>query len=180
MQAGEKNYLQLFDAIDSQKEYDEARIQEKFRSENFTRRFAFNKHYLYALILKSLRVYHENRSVSLEIKSSLESAHILFSKGLLDQAMKMTMSAKKQIEKYEKIEFKPETLILQKGIMNAFGTQNYSIDELQRIHAERKNDLAQLAMVNDYEILYDKVLRPGYTQTFVRQKKQLAQLSAKT
>ena len=175
-QAGEKNYLKLFNAISLQEEYDEADIIKQFKKEGFTRRFALTKSYLYGLVLKSLRMYHENRSISLEIKSSLNSINILFSKGLFKQAMKMLMSVKKVVEKYEKIDFKPEIITLQRGIVSALGWQNYTQEDIDNMHGELKKDLGRISTVNDYERLANKLFQTLFNQGFVRDKKQQQEL----
>ena len=172
-QAGEKNYLKLFDAIDLQEEYDERKVMEEVRHENLSRRFASAKNYLYGLILKSLRGYHENSSVSQEIRSSFSSVYILFSKGMFEQAMKILKSVKKTIDKYQKIAFTPEAILLQKNIMLALGFQKYSLDDISKAHEELKKDAAQFVLQNDYELLSMRIFKAGYHQEVVRNKKQM-------
>ena len=172
LQAGEKNYLKLFDAIDLQKEYDEVEIIRKFQHEKFTKRFPVTKSYLYGLVLRSLRLYHENHSVGFEIKSLLNNAHILVSKGLFQQAIKNIASAKNLIQKHERRDFQYEAISLQRTIMNAHNFQQNSLEDIHKMHAELKKDLLQLLTSNDYELLSNKLYKFNSQQAFLRDKKQ--------
>jgi len=62
--AGENKYIKIFNAIERQKAYNEAELKEKFRDESLLKSFAPFKVYLFDLILKSLTVFHANRSVN--------------------------------------------------------------------------------------------------------------------
>jgi|GEM_PF-903319 len=95
--AGDNNYLLLFDAINRQQEYNEAQILQKFRGEKFIRQIGVAKHYLYELILRSLRAYRENQSTLARLNGWMENAEILFSKGMPAQAMKMVAKCRELI-----------------------------------------------------------------------------------
>src|SRR5688572_25646962 len=60
----DSNYLQLFEAIDKQEEFDEDAIRKKFKGKAFTAQLHVAKIYLSELILKSLRNFHANDSVN--------------------------------------------------------------------------------------------------------------------
>ncbi|TAL63063.1 MAG: hypothetical protein EPN85_01015 [Bacteroidetes bacterium] len=87
------NYLLLFDAIDSQRDYDETQFLKKFNNQPFARQFPVAKNYLYEKILASLDSFHHDTSS--EIQKLLHSAEILFRMGLYDQALKILRKAKK-------------------------------------------------------------------------------------
>lgn len=70
----QNNYLVLFDAIDRQSEYDEAKLLKKFKNEPFVKRFSIAKSRLYNAILKSLDAYHANSSVEAQLKRQLHCA----------------------------------------------------------------------------------------------------------
>ena len=169
-QDGEKSYLKLFNAIELQEEYDERKIIQKFRHENFSKRFAFTKHYLYRSILKSLSLYHENHSVDMQIKSSLNYAQILANRSFFPQAMKIIMSVKKDIEKYEKRKFKQEAIELQRDVMNGFGERYYSLDDFAVLQEEQKKDLADLATKGEYDLLMKRMYQIFFQHGYLRQK----------
>lgn len=98
----ENNYVSLFDAIDEQDEYDEAKIISQFRKEAFVKQFSIAKSRLYNAILRSLDAYHADSSVNSQLKRQLHFAEILFRKTLYGQCSRVLQSAKKLAEKYEK------------------------------------------------------------------------------
>ncbi|HYG17222.1 MAG TPA: hypothetical protein VEC12_15805, partial [Bacteroidia bacterium] len=76
------NYLQLFEAVDNQDEYDEQALKQKFKGRKFISQLHVTKNYLRKLILKSLRDYHNGISPDAEVKECLRNAEILFNKEL--------------------------------------------------------------------------------------------------
>src|SRR5688500_17153020 len=58
----DNKYVKLFDAIDKQNEYNEEQIREQFKDEKFLIQLHVAKNYLYNIILKSLRLYHSEKS----------------------------------------------------------------------------------------------------------------------
>ncbi|WP_299213348.1 hypothetical protein [uncultured Aquimarina sp.] len=75
-------YIALFNAIDTQKKYDEAEIKELFRNKAFTNQLTTIKNYLKQRILQSLRNYHARISIQAELTDILRNIEILFHKGL--------------------------------------------------------------------------------------------------
>ena len=99
---GSKNvYMKLFEHIEKKKKYDVAAIQKAFAGESFLKWLPAVNNYLYTLILKSLRVYHSNKTVSLRIKEMLEYVEILHGKTLYAQCEKVIRKAKRLAQQYE-------------------------------------------------------------------------------
>ncbi len=103
LQGGEKNYLRLFDAIDNLEKYDEAALSEKFKGERFANKLAVTKNYLQELILRSMRAYHDNKSVESKLNNLLLDAGFLEKKSLYKQSDKLLVKAQKLAEKYGKL-----------------------------------------------------------------------------
>jgi hypothetical protein len=95
----ENNYMKLFQAIDSQPEYDEKELLKKFAKEKFTNNFSVAKNYLYDLILKSLESYHSD--VDAELKSLVRRIEILYQRGLHAHCEKLLVKAKNLASRYE-------------------------------------------------------------------------------
>ena len=91
----QNNYVSLFDAIASQKQYDEIAIKEKFQGESFMNRFAAIKNYLHLLILKSMRNFHSGSTIDIELKEMLIDIDFLYQKGLYRQCQKLHTKAEK-------------------------------------------------------------------------------------
>jgi hypothetical protein len=101
--AGDKKYLQLFDAIDGLEEYDEQKIIKKFkRDEKFEKQFAYNKNYLYNSILNSLAYFH--KGIEAELSSITMHVRILLEKNLYFQAKKQLNKAKEGASSRERFE----------------------------------------------------------------------------
>ncbi len=86
------NYILLFDAIDSQKKYDEGKLLSKFKSYDFTRQFSVAKNYLYHQVLYAMESYHQ--SVHTDVRSLIHRTEFLYEKGLYKQAYKTLAKAK--------------------------------------------------------------------------------------
>lgn len=76
------NYLQLFEATAAQRQYDEAAIRRQFAGATFLKQLHVAKHYLYRLILKSLRNYHHQSSPAARVRAMLHHVEMLFEREL--------------------------------------------------------------------------------------------------
>ena len=90
-------FIQLFDILDKQKTLDEAKIIERLG--NIAKgQLANIKRHLYKQILTSLRLIHINRQKSIEVREHIDFAHVLYSKGLYLQSLKILQRAKRMAE----------------------------------------------------------------------------------
>lgn len=103
---GDKKYMQVFDALEKQKYYDEKKIISKFErqgrifgKDGFAKRFPGIKHYLYNLILNSLESY--KTTIDSSLHSYLNKIEILFQKGLYTQCEKVIEKGKQLAIKYD-------------------------------------------------------------------------------
>lgn len=94
LQSGEKNYLHLFNAIDKEDEYDEELIKKKLFRARLVKDFSSEKNYLTALILKSLRIFHENSSDSIMLNNLQSEIEVTFQKGLYSLCAKLIKKLK--------------------------------------------------------------------------------------
>ena len=95
LQAGDKNYLRIFDSIDKQKVYDEEAIKKQFANERFIKHLPSEKNHLYKLILKALRSYHAESSISGTLKQEIKNIEILYQKALYVECNKLLHRAKR-------------------------------------------------------------------------------------
>src|SRR5688572_16421824 len=73
----QNNTLRLFKKLEVLKNYSEKKFLEKNRTEAFAKHYRFNKHFLYKLILDSLRAYHSGKTPESEIRELIHNAEIL-------------------------------------------------------------------------------------------------------
>ncbi|MBF9254915.1 hypothetical protein I2I11_16550 [Pontibacter sp. 172403-2] len=81
-------FLQLFDAMDKQAQYDEEKILEqapRIKKEQL----ANLKANLYKQLLSSLRLYHANHNPDIQLQEQLGYARILYNKGFYQQSLKI-------------------------------------------------------------------------------------------
>lgn len=95
------NYIQLFDAIAAQNEYDEAKLKKKFAKEKFVKQFSVAKNYLYKTIIKALRNFYEDANPQLQVKHLLLELSVLMDKGIYEQAYKVIRKGIQLSETYE-------------------------------------------------------------------------------
>ena len=157
LQSGDKNYLKIFDAIDDQDEYDEAAIKELFKEEKFIKHFPSEKNHLYKLILKSLRSYYSDNSISSILQQEIKNIEILYRKSLYEECEKFLQRAKKLAIEHEKFYYHFELIGIEKMLLEeAFeeGKFNRSLDDLIE---EEQTVISKLRNLAEYHVLYSKV-----------------------
>lgn len=87
-------FLQLFDVIDKMDEVDDERVLTKMPDIDKGQLSNLKRH-LYKQILTSLRMININRIKSIEIREHIDYAHILYSKSLYKQSLKIMQRAKR-------------------------------------------------------------------------------------
>ncbi len=155
---GDQNkYIQLFNAIDKQKSYNEEAIIKKFAREKFVKRLPVAKAYLYELILRSMNVYHAQQTVEAQLRELMGNIQFLQEKGIDDHALRLVTKAKKMALEQEKLSFLPELLRLQKLILETrfYSEQKEAI--LWDLHQEEGDILQQLQNINEYWLLHARL-----------------------
>ena len=92
--SGDKDYIQLMDALIAQKAFDEHQLIEDHKGANFLKHLAVNKRYLYELILKSLVQFGQQKA-EYKVFEKFTSANILLEKGLFSAALSELKKGKK-------------------------------------------------------------------------------------
>lgn len=157
LQAGEKNYVRLFDLLEKMDHYDEEFVKETFKGELFLKHLPSEKNHLFKLILKALRSYHGENSVRSLLKQALKNVEILHKKGLFEECKKELKRAKKLATSYEFFYYLFEIISWQKNLLEEDyenGEFSQSIDEIAEEEAHVLNQLQNLAQ---YQVLYGKV-----------------------
>lgn len=96
-------YVEIFDIIMNQKEYDEQKLLKLLRNKQTAKNISVYKNYLYELILRSLAEFHQNKSADFKINSFIQYVRILQAKGQYKQAAKYLKKAENLALKHEKI-----------------------------------------------------------------------------
>lgn len=157
IQTGEKNYLKIFDYIDGQDEYDEAALKEYFKDERFIKHLPSEKNHLYKLILKSLRQFYGEQSVSSVLKQELKNIEILYNKALFKECKKFLKRAKRIAHEHEKFYFLIELISWEKQLTEeSYESGNFNVD-LNKIIEEESEAIDKLRNLAEYHILYSRI-----------------------
>jgi len=86
-------FVQLFDVLDRQGEYDEEGIFQKITGLKRSQLSNMKRH-LYQHILTSLRLLHISKNIDIEIREEIDFARVLYNKGHFQQSLKLLDRAK--------------------------------------------------------------------------------------
>ncbi len=157
LQSGEKNYIKLFDAIEKQSEYDEEGIKNHFKGETFIRHLPSEKNHLYKLILKSLRLFYADNSVSAILAENIQSIEILYNKALYLECSKLVKKAKKIAAAHERFYYLFELIKWEKTLLEEEFQAGKFDRDLNKLILEEQQVIGKLRNLAEYQILYSKV-----------------------
>lgn len=120
----ESNYVQLFELIESQEEYDESVIKAQLSDKSFAKNLSVGKNYLNNLLLKSLRNYHSGKSIRTQIREAYINASILYGRRLNTQALKMLNKAEKLASKHQLHHELLTINLFQRILIRSFSSKN--------------------------------------------------------
>ena len=157
LQSGDKNYLRIFDAVDKQRTYDEEALKRQFAKETFIRHFPSEKNHLYKLILKALRAYHAESTISGILKQEIKNIEILYDKALYKECNKLLHRAKRIARENEKFYYLFELLNWEKMLLEEAYESGEFTKDLDALIAEESEVLEKLRNLAAYHILYSKI-----------------------
>jgi hypothetical protein len=163
-------YMLLFDAIDNQNEYDEAKIKRKFRNERFVKQFPVAKNYLYNLILKCLTSYQQN--IDAELFQLYRESQILYDRGLELDAMKLVLKMREKALEHERM---PLLLMALRHEMNIYIRlrDEYADDRIADYIAATKDALSLHLNQAEYHWNYNRIFNFCQKVGSVRNKEQV-------
>lgn len=157
LQSGEKNYLKIFDFIEKQPGYDEDELKDEFQHETFIKHLPSEKNHLYRLILKSLRVYYSEQSISSVLKQELKNVEILYNKALYKECEKFVTRAKALARENEEFYYWYELIAWEKRLIEvAFEEGEFGVD-LDQLVLEEADVIERLRNLAEYQVIYSKI-----------------------
>ncbi|MCB0607540.1 MAG: hypothetical protein KDD12_07485 [Lewinella sp.] len=173
---GEQNkYVLLFDAIAAQPVYQEPAIRQQFAGEPFIRQLHVAKHYLYKLIMDSLRLYHENQSGD-QFRRNLRNAQLLFEKGLYRQGEKSLAKARKWAEEREEFLQVLEVCRWEHQIAHRRNDHAWIENYLSNGLYEEFDVLNKYRNFLEFQALNDQVFTPYWQKGAIRSEEEKAAL----
>lgn len=146
--AKDNMFVKLFDLIDSQSEYDEDLLKKKWKGLTSSKLSNLKRH-LYSQIMKSLRLLYAERGMDIQYNEQLDNAHILYSKGLYLEALKVLERLKVKLKGANRDILLLQTVEFQKMI------------ELRHITRSRKVENKMEGLIEESEQINKKVSRLG-------------------
>ncbi|MFN5845421.1 MAG: hypothetical protein ACK46O_06895 [Flavobacteriia bacterium] len=169
LQAGDKNYLKIFDFIEAQSRYDEDELKKAFKNETFIKHLPSEKNHLYKLVLKSLRSYYSEQSISSMLKQEIKNVEILYNKALYKECEKFVSRAKQLAREHEKFYYWFELLSWEKKLLEeAYESGEFSTN-LDELVSEEEMVISKLRNLAEYQVIYSKInlvfRSGGFTRT---------------
>lgn len=147
VQAGEKNYMQVFEALDKMPEYDSAALREQFKG--VIPNLSYEKQYLTKMLFRALRNFHEDESDQTTIHQGLIDLGILFKKGLFEECIHLANDLYKLA--LEKEILMPAQEILNRKLVCGFRLLHQptleAYEEESKQLSERVNELEELRRI---------------------------------
>ena len=155
LQSGDKNYLKIYDYLVSVEEYDECEFK-KISNKNLVNNLPSKKNNLYKLILKSLRAYHDGKSINNILKNEINNIEILYNKALYKELKKKIRRAKIIAKKYEKFSYLLELVNWEKKLVEISIEKKTSFNISELIEQE-KYLINKLIDIVEIDITYSKI-----------------------
>ncbi|MGM0478734.1 MAG: hypothetical protein ACQERC_05885 [Bacteroidota bacterium] len=157
IQTGDKNYLKIFDYVEAQETYDEGALKAHFAGERFIKHLPSEKNHLYKLILKSLRQYYGEQSVSSILKQELKNIEILYNKALIKECKKFIKRAKSMAREHEQFYYWIELISWKKKLTEeSYESGEFDVD-LNKIIEEERAVIEKLRNLAAYHALYSRI-----------------------
>ncbi|MDX2361221.1 MAG: hypothetical protein QNK23_10470 [Crocinitomicaceae bacterium] len=172
LQSGDKNYLKIFDFIERQSSYDEEELKGSFKGETFIKHLPSEKNHLYKLILKSLRSYYSEQSVSSSLKQEIKNVEILYNKALYKECEKFVSRAKQTAQKYEKFYYWFELINWEKRLLESAYESGVFSTDLDKLVEEESIVIDKLRNLAEYTMIYSKINLIFRSGGFTRNEKE--------
>ncbi|MEJ2257087.1 MAG: hypothetical protein P8X98_08775 [Woeseiaceae bacterium] len=164
----DKKFLQLFDAMCKQDNYDESALLEEI-PEISERQISNMKAHLYQRILQAIRQYSQSHNTEIQLREMIDPVQLLFNRGLYDQCNEILKKARKRVGRIDNLELQLEILKWEKNIItHTIGPRNEErvnriVEEVQQVN-ERINN------VNEFTNLAARLNAIYYRIGFIRNK----------
>lgn len=159
----QNKYLRLFDIMDSVKKFDSFQIDKKVTQKKLSKGLNTTKSYLYKMILRSMRLYHEKRSKENGLVYDIQDAKFLINKSLFKEAVKLLNNITNESKAEEKSLLALNALYMLRNLQGS-PYEVYSDAKCKDIYA------AQTAEIEKYKNLCDFLKLEGIYKSIVIKK----------
>ncbi len=138
--------IQLFDALDRMKEYDEASLLNKIHPIKKDQ-LANRKGHLYKQILASLRLLETTDNIDIQLREQMDHARILYNKGLFVQSLKILDKAKELARLNNQHSFLVQMVFMEKKIESLHITRSLH-DRAKVLSVEANEVMEQIDLIS--------------------------------
>lgn len=176
MQKGEKEYMQLFKILEASGRFDESltrSLKERYPGSTIE---PARKH-LYKVIMRSLRLFENEKEIETKLTNLLQDARILYNKGLIDASFETLEKVKDTAVEYEKFFF--FFLAAKQELNYLVRSQFLGLDEEGLVARQEKfREILELQMgTAHHSMLYQILLFRYWKNGVVRSQKQVIALN---
>lgn len=139
-----KIYLELFKALDKEKNYNEKEFKRKYKNEKFCRNFAFNKNHLYGLIIRSLTDYSYSSKADGKMHAMIAECWVLFNRALYPKYFRAIAKAKEFAYRHEKYGYLLQILDMERIIIPKKLIQVQKADEIMNEASEASGKMMKI------------------------------------
>lgn len=173
-ESGDLKVVQLFDAIDKMKQYDEELLLKK--NKNIQKQQLSNlKARLYYEVLSSLRSLKLQENIDLELHEQLDFAKLLYNKGLYLQSLKILDKLKELAKNHNQVTYILQVVFLEKKIEALHITRSMQdrAEKLSKESTEINDRLKLIGALSDLSLqLYSWYIQNGHARN-EKDRKQL-------
>ena len=164
--SGDLKIVQLFDALDKMKQYDEEALLKKNPSLQ-KQQLSNLKAHLYHELLASLRLLKQEENIDLQLHEQLDFARLLYNKGLYHQSLRILDRIKDLARTNNQVTYIGQVLFLEKKIESLHITRSMQ-DRAERLSAEVEEVNARLSVIGKLSNLslqlYSWYIRNGHSR----------------
>lgn len=159
-------FIQLFDALDGMKEYDEVSLLKKNKSLK-KQQLSNIKAHLYKQILASLRIIRDEHNIDIQLHEQMDHARILYNKGLYLQSLKVLDKMKETARAHHQLTYLQQVLFFEKKIEALFITRSMRnrADQLTNESEEINEKLSIVNKLSNLSLqLYSWYIQHGHAR----------------
>ncbi|MCP4440662.1 MAG: hypothetical protein GY810_17080 [Aureispira sp.] len=146
----DSKHIQLFDILTKQKVYNKATAKRSLRN---IKNFGATEHYLYQMLLKSLRVYTSSSSIEMEILDAFKNIRVLYNRQLYELAKETLVSIKKFAIQHDQLHYLPQLYEWEVRIEVVFYQfKDVSNEQFEQFKVEYINQLEMLRNFGTYSL----------------------------
>lgn len=165
-----KNYLRLYDAIESQPSYSKEQLLDTFKNERLSKHLSSEIHYLSEQLFNSLINFHFETSNYRKLIKFILQIDLLTERGFRKKAQKILNKAKKLAYHFEEFSIILKLIQLEEELLFKHGILNFT-QKLHQLKEEREHITKKIQNLNELRLLREQTRELQFSEGFIRKPK---------